>query len=459
MLKPQSVTTLKQYTGFWLYTIKFLLRMNFSLLFCLASLYIGGMKCSNSRAVAPYFQIYKFFQRVVLIALFCAVSVQGAYAANIEGVRVGEHPDKTRLVIELSSNLNANAFILHNPERLVVDFKGRNLSCAPIKISNNDLVEFSRQSSDEQTLRLVFNLKKPSALKAKFSLPATGNQPNRLVVDLTPAAAKPKMQLTQKPAQKVYEAPVAIVKKPAYKASPPRASSAARKYIVVLDPGHGGKDPGAVGAGRLYEKKVVLATAHRLKTLLEESGQYKVIMTRSDDRYIRLSERVKIARRHDADLFVSIHADSVDKHDVRGASVYTLSERATDAQTAKLAARENKADLIAGVDLSDEGSDVAAILIDLALRDTKNQSTFLANQLIEGFQKSKIRMLRTPLHSAGFAVLKAPDIPSVLVEIGFMSNRSEASMLNTSAHQQKIAKVLKSSIDSYFSKQAHYAGQ
>jgi N-acetylmuramoyl-L-alanine amidase len=417
------------------------------------------MKCLDSRAVAPDFQIYKFFQCVALLALLCVMGAHAASAANIQGVRVGEHPDKTRLVIELSNNLNANAFILTNPERLVVDFKGRNLSCAPIKINDNKLVEFSRQSSDEQTLRLVFNLKKASRVKAKFSLPASGRQPNRLVVDLAPSASKPKMQLAQKPAQTRYVAPEPVVKKQRYQAAPPRYSSPARKYVVVLDPGHGGKDPGAVGAGHLYEKKVVLETAHRLKKLLEDSGRYKVIMTRSDDRYIRLSERVKIARRNNADLFMSIHADSVEKKSVRGASVYTLSEKATDAQTAKLAARENKSDLIAGVDLSDEGSDVAAILIDLALRDTKNQSTFLANQLIEKFQRSNIHMLRTPLHSAGFAVLKAPDIPSVLVEIGFMSNKSEASQLNTRGHQLKIAHSLQASIDSYFSKQAHYAGQ
>lgn len=375
-----------------------------------------------------------------------------SFAANIQKIRLGEHPDKTRLVIELSHKLSYNAFILPSPNRLVIDFKGNNLSCAPVGKVDGRLLKFSRKSSDAQTLRLVFDLKKNATIKSKFFLPATGGKPNRLVVDLVGSKAAPKMQ---------YSAPKPVITKPAKPeakyTSKPKPLPSGQKFTVVLDPGHGGKDPGAVGANKVYEKKVVLATAKKLKALLDATGRYNVIMTRSDDRYIRLYERVKIARRNNADLFVSIHADSVESRKVRGASVYTLSEKASDAQTARLAARENKSDVIAGVDLSDEGQDVAAILIDLALRDTKNQSTFLANQFVDTFKAHNIKTLRTPLHSAGFAVLKAPDIPSVLVEIGFMSNKAEANMLNTSSHQARIAKALKGSIDAYFAKQAHYA--
>lgn len=407
----------------------------------------------------PYFSGFMTIFQSVAFAIFCIfLCVSDSYAANVQKIRLGDHPDKTRLVIELSGKLDYNAFILPSPQRLVVDFKGRNLSCAPLGNVENSMIKFARHSGDEQTLRLVFDGKKNIRIKSRFFLPALDGRPDRLVIDLVGTTAKPSMQYTKqivdnKKATVIQPAPP--YKAPALAERPVRPV-VARKHIVVLDAGHGGKDPGAVASAGLYEKNIVLATVKKLRTLLEASGHYDVILTRDDDRYIRLSERVNIARRHNADLFMSVHADSVEKHTVRGASVYTLSEKATDAQTARLAARENKSDVIAGVDLSDEGQDVAAILIDLALRDTKNQSTFLANELINSFKAHSIGTLRTPLHSAGFAVLKAPDIPSVLVEIGFMSNKSEARLLNTKAYQDKIAKALKKSIDSYFAKQTHY---
>ena len=418
----------------------------------------NAMKRLFSASQRDFSCFMTIFQSLAL-AIFCVfLCASDSYAANVQKIRLGDHPDKTRLVIEVSGKLDYNAFILPAPQRLVVDFKGRNLSCASLGHVENNMLKFARHSSDGQTLRLVFDAKKNIKIKASFFLPAIDGKPNRLVIDLVGGAAKPSMQYT---AQKQDKKQTTLIQAaPPYKAPTlaerPVRPIVARKHVVVLDAGHGGKDPGAVGAGGLYEKKVVLATVKRLKALLEASGHYEVVLTRDDDRYIRLSERVRIARRHNADLFMSVHADSVEKHTVRGASVYTLSEKATDAQTARLAARENKSDVIAGVDLSDEGQDVAAILIDLALRDTKNQSTFLAQELINSFKAHSIGTLRTPLHSAGFAVLKAPDIPSVLVEIGFMSNKSEARLLNTAAHQDKIAKALKKSIDSYFAKQTHY---
>lgn len=398
------------------------------------------------------------FQCVVLAAFLLILSANDSFAAHVQKIRLGDHPDKTRLVIELSEKLAYNAFVLPSPERLVIDFKGRNLSCASLNRVDGALIKFARNSGDAQTLRLVFDAKKQIDIKSSFFLPASGGKPNRLVVDIVGGKSKPAMQYTNKtPPRSAAIAPPIRDDAVAYETrKAPVRPIVARKHVVVLDAGHGGKDPGAVGAGKLYEKHVVLSTVKALKKHLEASGHYDVYLTRDDDRYIRLSERVRIARRHNADLFMSVHADSVEKHTVRGASVYTLSEKASDSQTARLAARENKSDVIAGVDLSEEGQDVAAILIDLALRDTKNQSTFLANQLIDSFRAHNIGTLRTPVHSAGFAVLKAPDIPSVLVEIGFMSNRAEARLLNTKDHQDKIARALKRSIDSYFAKQTHY---
>ena len=411
---------------------------------------------TRSQPHSPAFMT--IFQCVVFAVFFLFFTTSDSYGAHIQKIRLGDHPDKTRLVIELSEKLDYNTFVLPSPDRLVVDFKGRNLSCAPLENIDGALIRFARNSGDAQTLRLVFDAKKPIEIKASFFLPASGGKPNRLVVDVVGGKSKPSMQYTDKATHRAsaIAPPMRNNTDASVSRSAPIRPIVARKHVVVLDAGHGGKDPGAVGAGKLYEKNVVLSTVKVLKKLLDASGHYDVYLTRSDDRYIRLYDRVKIARKHNADLFMSVHADSVEKHSVRGASVYTLSEKASDSQTARLAARENKSDVIAGVDLSEEGQDVAAILIDLALRDTKNQSTFLANQLIESFRAYNIGTLRTPVHSAGFAVLKAPDIPSVLVEIGFMSNRSEARLLNTRDHQEKIARALKRSIDSYFSKQTHY---
>jgi N-acetylmuramoyl-L-alanine amidase len=195
---------------------------------------------------------------------------------------------------------------------------------------------------------------------------------------------------------------------------------------------------------------VVLALAKELKKQLEASGQYRVKLSRENDHFIKLTDRVKFAREHSGDLFISLHADSMPDKNVSGASVYTLSEKASDAQTARLAARENKADLIAGIDLNVEDKDVANILVDLAMRDTMNQSKFFANTLVQNLKSSNVRVLENTHRYAGFAVLKAPDIPSVLIEAGFMSNKKEADMLNSHAHRKNLAAALKQGIDRYF---------
>jgi N-acetylmuramoyl-L-alanine amidase len=237
--------------------------------------------------------------------------------------------------------------------------------------------------------------------------------------------------------------------------TPPKAlplPPPAEKPLIIIDAGHGGQDPGARGANGTYEKTIVLAVAHELRKQLEDSGKYKVKMTRETDVFIPLRGRVNFARKHNGDLFISLHADSIQNSQVTGASVYTLSDKASDKETQKLADRENKSDLIAGVDLSTQEDDVADILIDLAARDTMNQSKFLANTVVSSLQNNGIRTLSTAHRSAGFAVLKAMDIPSILVEMGYLTNRSEVERLSSPQHRRKIAATLKSSIDTYFQK-------
>ena len=230
---------------------------------------------------------------------------------------------------------------------------------------------------------------------------------------------------------------------PARRPFSPRA-----QRVVVLDPGHGGADPGAIGVSGVYEKDITLAAAREIKRALEQAGGYKVLLTRNDDRFIRLRDRVEFARRAGAELFVSVHADSVASRDVRGASVYTLSGTASDSEAAALAEKENKADLIAGLDLSGESSEVTNILIDLAQRETMNQSAAFAGHVVEQLADAT-GLLPNPHRFAGFAVLKAPDIPSVLIELGFLSNRNDERALLKSDSRTRVAAAMAKAIDGY----------
>jgi N-acetylmuramoyl-L-alanine amidase len=291
--------------------------------------------------------------------------------------------------------------------------------------------------------RVIFDLQAPLNVTDYFILPAEQGKPVRLVIDVLPLSKS--RSVIQSDARQPVASDIAK--------DPPAVSKQVKpdkKYIVVIDPGHGGQDPGAIGGNKVAEKTVVLALARELRDQLEKTGRFKVVLTRERDMFVKLSERVKFARNHKADLFVSLHADSINKPGVQGASIYTLSETASDEQTAKLAERENQADLIGGLDLSTEDEEVAGILIDLAMRETMNQSKFFAGKLVGSFAKHDVALLEEPHRHAGFAVLKAPDVPSVLIEAGFMSNKSEAKLLNTPAHRAKIAQAVTQGIMRYF---------
>lgn len=223
--------------------------------------------------------------------------------------------------------------------------------------------------------------------------------------------------------------------------------------VVVIDPGHGGIDPGAIGVNGVMEKTLTLAVALELRAMLERTGRYRVVLTRSDDEYVGLRERIERARAARGDLFLSLHADSVGRPNTRGASVYTLSERASDAEAARLAAKENKADIIAGADLGEHDAVVATILIDLAQRGTKNKAVGFADLVAEEIG-TVTPLLRRHRRFAGFAVLKAPDIPSVLIELGYLSNATDARNLASATHQQRMVRAIVRAVERYFSSSA-----
>jgi len=222
-----------------------------------------------------------------------------------------------------------------------------------------------------------------------------------------------------------------------------------RHRTIIIDPGHGGVDPGTIGISGVYEKEVTLSVAHDVARQLDATRRYRVVMTRTSDEFIALRDRVARARAANGDLFLSLHADALPNAAMRGASVFTLSEQASDREAAALAAKENKADLIAGIDLSRHTPEVSSILLDLARRQTNNLSIGLARQLVAELG-SAVPLLANSHRAAGFAVLKAPDIPSALVEMGCLSNREEDKLLRNPLYQRKMASTLVRSVNDYF---------
>jgi N-acetylmuramoyl-L-alanine amidase len=239
--------------------------------------------------------------------------------------------------------------------------------------------------------------------------------------------------------------PQVALAKPAVQPNPARAPAP----LVMLDPGHGGKDPGAIGVSGTYEKHVAFAAAQELQRQLATSGRFRVELTRTRDVFIPLPDRVGIAQRRNANLFVSMHADALSDHRVRGASVYTLGENASDAQSAALAKRENASDRFAGPNFQTTSPEVARILASLVRQETRRGSARMAKTVV-GELGHDTRLLPNPARHAGFAVLKAADIPSILVEMGFMSNRDDEEALRQAPHRTRVAGAVKRAIESYF---------
>jgi N-acetylmuramoyl-L-alanine amidase len=366
-------------------------------------------------------------------------------------VRLGGDDADTRFVMDLSSKIDLHAFTLADPYRVVIDIPEVVFRLPPkAGVSGRGLIKAFRFGlMMEGGSRIVIDVAKPVRIAKAFVVDAAAGDPARLVLDLVPTdrasflrnmAREDKLMTASAPAQP----------------EPPATSDDSRP-LIVLDPGHGGIDTGARAPSGQMEKDIVLDFAKRLRDRLEKSGKYRVLMTRADDTYVPLDERVQIARKAGASLFVSIHADTLPRKegDAQGATVYTLSNKASDAQAAQLAETENRADVIAGVDLKTEPSDVAGILIDLAQRETKIFSTQFAHDVV-GDLRGVARLHKEPIKSAGFRVLRAPDVPSVLVELGYLSDREDLKSLMSDAWRDRTANSIAKAVDSYFS--THVAG-
>lgn len=371
-------------------------------------------------------------------------------------VRLGVHPDKTRLVLDLSARADYRVFLLAAPYRLVVDLEQARWQLpANTPLGGKGLVLALRYGQfDVDTTRMVLDLTSAAIIRQAALLPGNETAGARLVIDLA-SASDAEFQTA------LAAGPIGLQTAPPPVALPvgfpppvkPALPNSGALPLIVIDAGHGGVDPGAIGRNGTQEKNVTLAMAQELARQLEASGRYRVHLTRDADIFLKLRDRIAIARNLRGDLFISLHADSHDNAATQGTSVYTLSENASDAEAEALAAKENKADLIAGVDLSAETEVVTSILIDLAQRETMNLSARFASYLVTEIGRD-FKLLRNSHRFAGFAVLKAPDIPSVLVEMGYLSNAEDESRLAGETHRRKLAAALLRAIDGYFAWQA-----
>ncbi|OSQ37262.1 N-acetylmuramoyl-L-alanine amidase [Thalassospira mesophila] len=391
----------------------------------------------------------------LLCCLFVMFATQGAQAktAKVLGARLGVYPDKTRFVIDLDSDVDFTYFLLPDPFRIIIDMPEIDWSAPPGKVtSGGGIISGLRYGLFKPgTFRVVLDVSTPALISKIFTLPASGGKPNRLVIDVTPTSRETFMAASRE-SMAAYSArqrnDTSATEKSADVAVE-TGKTGVDKPLIAIDAGHGGVDPGTIGVGGVYEKNVTLAAARELAKVLTDSGRYRALLTRDKDVFLKLRQRTEIARKNHADLFLSLHADSISDSRHRGASVYTLSENASDKEASALASKENKADVIAGVDLSEENSLVQSILIDLAQRETMNLSSNFATDMVRELTDD-VKLQQRTHRFAGFAVLKAPDIPSALFEMGYLSNPTDAKLLQSSAHRHKMAQAILRALDDYF---------
>ncbi len=387
-------------------------------------------------------------------SLLFSIFVPGlAHAAQIVAVRVWPSEEYTRITLENDSNLKASHFIIQNPERLVVDIEGAILNStlqslgAQIQADDPYISQVRIGQNTPDVVRLVFELKQEINPQV-FTLAPAGTYRHRLVFDLYPThPIDPITALIEK--GQWHELPSQPAAPPAVAEAPSNNPRMMRMLTVVLDPGHGGEDPGAIGRGGNREKDVVLAIAHRLKAKLEQLPNMRVMLTRDGDYFVPLHARVQKARKAQADLFVSIHADAWIKPTARGSSVFALSEKGASSTAARwLANKENAADLIGGVNIGGQDPHLARVLMDLSTTAQINDSLKLAHSVLTEIGGIN-HLHKKTVEQAGFAVLKAPDIPSILVETAFISNPEEEAKLSNHAYQDRMATALMSGIRNY----------
>lgn len=383
---------------------------------------ISGAKYLTGKACAPLL--------ACVLAIACIAAPVAAEEKADERVvahqyKMAGDSSRVRLVMQFDREPEANWFLLRGPHRLVIDIPNAVFSIDPDSTSERGLVSHVRYGLiSEDRGRLILTANGPFAVEAFDILENTSSPGFRLVADLAAAS------------DTAFESALADqVTTTGSTRSTPKGDRvikgegpAIKRFTIVIDPGHGGIDTGAKGVSGTLEKDVTLTFARELKQSLEAGGGYRVRLTRDDDTFLRLDERVRVARQHGANLFISVHADTIRYRSVRGATVYTVSDQASDAEAAALAARENLSDELAGMAIEDENHQVSDILMDLTRRETQSFSVRFARTLV-GSLSEDVELIKNPHRYAGFRVLKAPDVPSVLLELGYLSNEKDEKQL------------------------------
>jgi N-acetylmuramoyl-L-alanine amidase len=375
-----------------------------------------------------------------------------AASAIATGARMAGDSQKTRLVVDLTAPVAFTAFTLADPFRLVIDLPQVTFRMPPgAGQGARGLIQAFRHGLVMPgASRIVVDLAEPARIDKAFLVAAQNGEPARLVVDLSRIDRDTFLRLLSTESRVGIAPPAARIEAAPRRDPVRRGEAADPRPLIVIDPGHGGIDSGTVSGG-IAEKEIVFDFAQTLRAELEKAGRYRILMTRTEDRFIALDERVAIARRAEADLFISIHANALSpgEGEARGAIVFTLSDDASDADAARLAERENKSDAIAGLDLSKAPDDIADILIDLTRRETMGFSHQFARLLVQDMRQAT-KMHRSPHKSAGFRVLRAPDVPSVLIELGFVTSPSDLKQMTSEAWRQRTAQAMATSVQAFF---------
>jgi len=380
---------------------------------------------------------------VTLAFLISMLAASGAAALEAHDYKMAGDATHVRVVVNFDQEPEPRWFLLRSPHRLVIDLPKTKFAIDPKELKARGLISNVRYGDiNDKTSRLILEAKGPFAIDRLDILPNEGASTYRLVADLSAAS------------QKAFEAALAeqaqttgsTAATPKSERLGLRTGRDGQRFTVVIDPGHGGIDGGAEGPSGTVEKDITLTFANELRDKLKADGRYNVFMTREKDEFLRLDDRVRIAREHEADLFISIHADTIRLKGIRGATVYTVSEKASDAEAQALADRENLSDQLAGITVEEENHEVADILVDLIKRETHSFSMRFARSLV-GELQTTVGLINNPHRFAGFKVLKAPDVPSVLLELGYLSNKKDEEQLKNAEWRGKAAASISKAIE------------
>ncbi|MBF0266294.1 MAG: N-acetylmuramoyl-L-alanine amidase [Gammaproteobacteria bacterium] len=425
---------------------------------------------TDSNLSNRYFnKVISHFLMMVLLFLLQAFLLEAkANLITISKARAWTSPDKTRLVFELNKKADYKAFVLSNPSRLIIDLKQAEINDKVLaNLSKNHLIKQVRQdektiTAKKQNLRVVFDLSSEISKIKDFTLSPNNQYKYRVVIDLykksdtlvekisnkTPTQSA-VIKNTDKPSDINNKA---VIKQPVMQVKKSIQELPQRDLIIAVDAGHGGEDPGATGRFGKKEKHIVFAIAKKLANKINQQAGMKAVLIRTGDYYVSLRNRTQKARSAKADLFISIHADAFRNAKAKGSSVFILSKSGASSESAKwLATKENSADLAGGVSLDDKDDLLAKVLLDLSQTATIEGSVSVASRILKGL-KNIGKVHKKQVERAGFVVLKSPDIPSVLVETGFISNPEEERRLSTSSYQYKMANAIYNGIDDYFRK-------